>query len=155
MDELQIIRYSPQYATAFKTLNIEWLQHYFVVEPIDVTILENPEEQIISKGGEIIFAKVGNDIVGTCALKKQGADEYELTKMAVAPRAQGLQIGKKLGLAMIALAREKAATKVFLESNRKLLPALNLYAKLGFVEKKPPFTQSAYTRADIYMELEL
>ncbi|ELR70040.1 transcriptional regulator, MarR family [Fulvivirga imtechensis AK7] len=74
--------------------------------------------------------------------------------MAVTPKAQGLQIGKKLGLAILEKARQKGAKVVYLESNRQLLPTLSLYRKLGFEEKEPPFAQSVYSRSDIYMELK-
>ncbi|RYY25293.1 MAG: MarR family transcriptional regulator, partial [Chitinophagaceae bacterium] len=49
--------------------------------------------------------------------------------------------------------RELGARKVYLESNTKLEPAINLYYKLGF--KKIAGAPSPYERCNIQMELEL
>lgn len=155
MNDVKIVGYNPEYAAHFKSLNVEWLEKFFVVEQVDLPVLDNPYDELIRPGGEVIFAQHGKNVIGTCALKKHSDDAYELTKMAVTARAQGLQVGKKLGLAIIEKARNKGAGVLFLESNRILLPALSLYNKLGFVEKELPFEKSVYSRSDIYMELLL
>ncbi len=151
---VEIINYTPENKHWFKTLNIEWLEKYFVVEPIDEKVLGQPDKYIIDTGGAIIFAKIEDDIVGTCALKWKEGKTYELTKMAVTDKAQGLQIGKKLGLRILEVAKKLKAETVFLESNRRLTPALSLYRKLGFIEKPNPYA-SDYVRSDIYMEVKV
>ncbi|QSE99378.1 MarR family transcriptional regulator/GNAT family N-acetyltransferase [Fulvivirga lutea] len=154
LEEVEILPYNPSLKEHFKTLNIEWLEKYFTVEPIDVKVLSEPEENIIKPGGAIVFARVEGKIVGTCALKKKEGYGYELTKMAVTESAQGLQIGKKLGLEIISIAKTKKAKLVFLESNRILTPAIALYRNLGFIEGITPW-ESDYQRSNIYMELKL
>ncbi|CAN5832092.1 hypothetical protein BH10BAC2_BH10BAC2_21890 [soil metagenome] len=152
-EEVMILSYKPQYAVDYKRLNIDWIEKYFVVEEHDVEQLENPYEYIISKGGFIFFAKYNDEIVGTCALIKTGEQEYELAKMAVAENARGKQIGKRIGLVVIEQAKAAGAKRVWLESNRILITALNLYTKLGFTEI--PITSTPYARADIRMEIWL
>ncbi|MEQ8927859.1 MAG: GNAT family N-acetyltransferase [Fulvivirga sp.] len=154
LDEVEIVSYEPSLKAYFKTLNIEWLEKYFTVEPIDIQVLSEPEKYIIEPGGAIVFAKVQGKVVGTCALKKKEGYGYELTKMAVTASSQGLQIGKKLGLAIISIAKAKKAELIFLESNRILTPAITLYNRLGFVEATTPW-KSDYQRSNIYMELKL
>ena len=39
----------------FKSLNLEWLDRYFKVEPIDELVLNNPEREIVDKGGFIFM----------------------------------------------------------------------------------------------------
>ncbi len=151
--QVDIVNFLPDLAHYFKSLNIEWLEKYFTVEPIDEQVLSNPIEHIIKPGGTIIFAILDGEVVGTCALKLKEEKTYELTKMAVTEKAQGYQIGKKLGQRIIEIGKEKGANKIFLESNRKLTTALNLYRKLGFIEAINP-TPSPYERANIYMELK-
>ena len=73
--------------------------------------------------------------------------------MAVSPKAQGNQIGYKIGLATIEKARELGAKKIFLETNSSLKPALGLYKKLGFTNACGQ--DSPYSRCDVQMELEL
>ena len=52
--------------------------------------------------------------------------------MAVEERVRGRGIGWRLGRALLDRAREIGATRVYLESNTILEPAINLYLKLGF-----------------------
>jgi len=153
LNKVTILPYAPELAIYFKQLNIEWIQKYFTVEEHDTEQLDNPEEYIISKGGYILFAEHNNEIVATCALIKTGEKEFELAKMAVAAGLQGKQIGKTLGLAVLELAKQQGAKRLWLESNRILQPAINLYIKLGFIEI--PITATPYARADIRMEMWL
>lgn len=152
-DEVIIHAYDPQYAADYKRLNLDWIEKYFTVEEHDLEQLENPYAYIISKGGFIFFAKYNDEIVGTCALIKTGEQEYELAKMAVAEHVRGKQIGKKIGIAVIEHAKAISAKRIWLESNRILTTALNLYTKLGFSEI--PITSTPYARADIRMEIWL
>ncbi|MBR9855392.1 MAG: GNAT family N-acetyltransferase, partial [Algicola sp.] len=113
------------------------------------------QEYIMDKGGYIAVALLDATPVGVCALipsKYEGFD-FELCKMGVSPKAQGRGIGKLLGQHIIDKATSLGAKKLFLESNRKLAPALSLYGKLGFVEITG--IASPYVRSDIQMELNL
>jgi DNA-binding MarR family transcriptional regulator/GNAT superfamily N-acetyltransferase len=150
---IKVITYEPQYARHFKNLNIEWINTYFTVEEHDLEQLNHPEEHILADGGEIFFAQINDDIAGTCALIKTGPAEYELAKMAVSPKYQGRKIGNFLMDAAIAKTKELGGTRLWLGSNRVLVPAISLYKKYGFTE----FTISAtpYQRANIHMELYL
>lgn len=153
--EVRIVDYEPKFHHAFKTLNEEWITKYFVMEDSDYKALEHPQEYILDKGGRILVALYNDEPVGVCALIKVDDSEYdyELAKMAVSPKAQGKKIGWMLGNAIIRLAKDMGATKIFLESNSKLEAALSLYEKLGFkyIHGRP----TPYARADIQMELDL
>ena len=82
------------------------------------------------------------------------AEEYdfELAKMAISPTVRGKGFGYLLGKAVIDKAKSLGATKIYLESNTKLAPAINLYRKLGF-QKVVRETASPYERCNIQMEL--
>lgn len=149
--QVEIIHYVPEYKRDFYGLNKHWLEKYFYMEAIDHEVLSNPEENIINPGGFVLIARLNNKAVGTAALIAAEDGGLELSKMAVDESCQGLGIGEKLAKAAIDQFKATDFDYLFLESNRKLLPALNLYRKLGFVEKEPPFEQSHYARADIYM----
>ncbi|NVK22166.1 MAG: GNAT family N-acetyltransferase [Kangiellaceae bacterium] len=150
---IQILPYSAERAIYFKTINLEWIEQFFVVEAEDAKVLNDPQTHIIDKGGDIVFAQYQGDIVGTCGLKKWDDESYELVKMGVTPKAQGLHLGQKLGQAIIDSARKKGCKRLFLESNRKLTPAINLYKKLGFKEIEFQDSCSDYQRCDISMEM--
>jgi GNAT superfamily N-acetyltransferase/DNA-binding MarR family transcriptional regulator len=155
-DEVEIIAYEPRYREDFERLNVEWLETYFYVEEIDVQVLRHPEEVILRPGGFIFLARHGEEqreeIVGTCALIKAGAHRFELSKMAVTPRYQGLRIGQRLLEAAIKQFRAlRGDNQLFLESNSKLAPALRLYEASGFRHAQRPGGRSHYQRSDVYM----
>lgn len=147
---VDILTFEPALAAAFHDLNVEWLARYFRVEPIDATILRDPEQHVIAAGGQILFARWRGEIVGTVALKHHGDGVFELTKMAVTASCQGHGIGRKLAVACIDEFRSREGRKLYLESHSSLGPALALYESMGFEHAEPP-RASDYERADIYM----
>ncbi len=149
-----IIPFDPKYAKDFARLNVEWLEKYFVVEPLDKELLEQCEETIINNGGYIFFAKVDDKIAGTFSLIKIENGIYELGKMAVSPKFQGQKIGQQLLKFCIDFAKKQGWEKVILYSNRILENAIYIYNKLGFVEI-PIEDNPLYERSNIKMELVL
>jgi len=147
-----IFEYEPAYQPWFEKFNRDWIEKFFSMEPLDYMILQNPEENIIRKGGSIFMASYYGELAGTVALKFISPGVYELTKMAVDEKFQGKKIGRALAEAAIARAREASAVKVILYSNTMLQPALALYNKLGFREIP---LDGPYKRTDIKMELLL
>lgn len=149
-DGLEIILFEPRYRDEFKRLNIAWLQRYFRVEPIDEQVLSNPESEILSRGGAILFARLNDRIIGTVALKPEQEGIFELTKMAVDESCQGKGYGKRLLEAACDHAKALGAPRVILYSQRSLKVAVTMYAKYGFAET--PLTDNRYSRCDIKME---
>jgi GNAT superfamily N-acetyltransferase len=146
---VEIIPFERRYAADFKRLNVEWLEKYFRVEPIDEEVLSRPQ-RILRSGGAILLARYRGAIVGTCALLNVGEGRYELSKMAVTAGHQGLGIGRRLIEAILAEYRSREARELFLESNSKLTPAITLYESAGFVHSPRP-APSHYERSDVYM----
>jgi putative acetyltransferase len=62
-------------------------------------------------------------------------------------------LGEQLARRALEEARQMGATKVTLETNSKLIPAINLYKKLGFTEVT--LKASKYGRVDVVMELSI
>ena len=153
MDDLSIINYQADYQPDFKRLNVAWIKRYFTLEPHDLEQLDDPQHHILHDGGHILLAKTGTDIVGTVALVQVQEGVWELAKMAVDEAFQGRQIGKRLGEAAIDWVRQRGGQEIFLESNRRLAPALALYQRLGFQEV--PLQETPYARADIKMVMIL
>ena len=151
-DQVEIIPWDPKYREHFYSINKAWVDEYFSYEAKDAEILENPEKAVIEKGGEIFFALVNGEVVGTCALYNHPGFGLELTKMGVTEAARGKRIGVRLCNAAIEKAQELGVERLFLESARVLEPAIAMYRKLGFVEIPDPRGPSEYARADIYME---
>jgi ribosomal protein S18 acetylase RimI-like enzyme len=150
---VQIISYEPQYAIYFERLNKDWIEEYFTLEPLDKYVLENPDEAILKAGGKILFAKLGDEIIGTAAIKPTAPGIVELTKMAVDKRSRGMGAGKLLCKSAIEEAKKLQVEKVILYSNTRQSVAINLYRQLGFTEL--PVEPGVYERANIKMELPL
>ncbi len=146
---------TPAHARAFKELNEEWIRAYFTLEPADSALLDDPEREIVAKGGRVLIARIGSEIVGCGAVVPEGHGVYEVSKMAVSPRYRGRGIGRRILEAAIEQARALGATSIILASNRKLANAVHLYESMGFVhvppEELPP---SPYRRADVFMKYD-
>ena len=152
-DSFEIILFSPALQPYFESINKAWVSQYFSLEPFDLAQLENPEETIITKGGEIIFARIGDTIAGTVALIPSEEGVWEMIKMGVDPAFQGKGAGKLLGKHILAIARQKGALKVRLYTHTKLEAALKLYHRLGFVPCE--LECGAYGRCNLKMEISL
>lgn len=145
--------YNEKYLLAFVELNREWITTHFVLEPMDLVQLENPQEAILNLGGEIFFVLEEGAAVGTCAMVPHGPDCYELAKMAVSPKMRGKGYGDQLMKAAINWAKEKKAKRIMILSNTILEPAIALYLKHGFqVVSLGPHPD--YRRSDIELILE-
>ncbi|WP_194774267.1 GNAT family N-acetyltransferase [Pararhodonellum marinum] len=153
MKALTLVTYTSDLQPYFEAINKEWVEKYFELEPFDIRQLENPQEHILDKGGAIIFAKEGDNILGTVGITPQGDGVFEMVKMGVKPEAQGKKVGLFLGEAILDIARQMGGKKVILYSSTKLEKALNLYRKLGFREMVPEC--GVYARCDIKMEIDL
>ena len=153
---VEILGWDPAFAAEFRTLNEAWIGEHFELEPADEAILGDPAGYVIDKGGDILFARDTDtgELLGTCALINRGDGLAELAKMTVTAAARGRGIGKLIARATINRARELGFTRLYLETNSSLAPALGLYRALGFVRRPSPF-DSDYTRADVYMEMPL
>lgn len=150
MPAIEWLTYEEKYKKDLQKLSYEWLEKYVSVEPEDIRILENPEEIIIKPGGEIIFAKYQGEIVGTVSLIKVDEGTFELAKLAVTEKAQGLKIGNQLMDKALEFAKNKGAKKVILYTNRILTSAIAVYQKYGFVEI--PMLENKYLESDLKME---
>lgn len=152
---MRIEEFAPSRREDFKRLNVEWIEHWFTIEQADLDVLDDPEGHVLEGGGRIFFAVDDDtgDVVGCVALKAEGDGVYELSKMAVDPDRRGGGIGRMLMDAVLDAFRSAGGTLLYLESNRRLEPALALYERSGFVHREPP-QPSPYSRADVYMVWE-
>jgi ribosomal protein S18 acetylase RimI-like enzyme len=149
-----IREFLPGDAAHFRRLNEEWIRRYFKLEATDLQLFSDPEAAILAPGGRIFFAVLDGEVVGTCALLATGPGEFEVGKMAVSPACQGKGVGRKLLAAVIEAARQSGASRMWLETNHILTPAIHLYEALDFRHVAPAHP-SPYARADVFMELEL
>jgi putative acetyltransferase len=151
---VEIATWRPELRGEFERLNRPWLERYGLLEPLDLVVLQQPEDKILAGGGQIFFALLGATVVGTCAAMRISDGVFELAKLGVAPAAQNRGVGRLLCEAVIAFVRQSGASRVVLTSNHQLQPALRLYRALGFRDAPLP-DDNPYETADVYMALEL
>jgi putative acetyltransferase len=140
---------------AFKALNVEWIQHFFALEPKDIEALDNPER--ILADGAIAMAELEGAVVGTCALiKRPEPGWWEIAKMGVTTQLRGAGIGSAIMAYLIDLAPSLGAKQLYIETNSALGPAIRVYEKFGFrhlSDDEHPVTP--YKRADVFMMREV
>ena len=154
---LDIVPYEPEnpdHKRYFAALNIEWLEQYFTVEPVDRKMFADPVATIIVPGGCIYMAAVHGQIVGTCALIKRSDEIYELGKMAVSAIFQGKGIGSALVGVIENHARDLGLKTLYLVSSVKLPHAVPTYRKLGWVDSQTNLHE-LYARSDISLQKTL
>ena len=124
------------------------------MEDEDFNTLQNPESYILAKSGEIFFAVLDQEVIGTAAMIPTSDKVFELAKMAVRKDFQGRGVGKLLLKRCISFAKERNALEIFLLTNDVLKPALNLYLSSGFV-LNDEYDDERYERGNTKMHLIL
>jgi ribosomal protein S18 acetylase RimI-like enzyme len=147
------VEYRDHHQPYFEKFNRDWIEKYFVMEPIDEFVLTDPEEALLKPGGAILMATWDGEVAGTVALRKVASTIYEFTKMAVDEKFRRKGIAEALSYASFQKAKELGATKVILYSNSQLTGAIRLYEKLGF--RHLPIGIGEYKRSDVKMEIEV
>jgi GNAT superfamily N-acetyltransferase len=147
---VEIREFVPDDATAFRTLNEEWILQYFALEAKDDETLGDPAGRIVEPGGRIFMAFRDERPAGCVALVAMQPGEYEVAKMAVTREFQGRGVGRKLLLAAIEAAKAMGAARLYLETNQRLTHAIHLYESVGF--RPLPQADSPYARVDVRME---
>jgi putative acetyltransferase len=147
---MEIVEFEPDHAEAFQRLNEAWISKYFVLEAKDREVLTDPQGKIVDNGGRIFMAVEDGVAVGCAALLKMPDGGYEVAKMTVSEELRGSGLGRRLMQHCIAAGAEMGATRLYLETNSSLAPALGLYRIMGFRDLAP--TDTPYARADVFME---
>lgn len=154
MTKISFKKFSKIDSEKFKSLNLEWLNKYFKVEPIDELVLNNPMREIIDKGGFIFMIQKNHETIGTLALIKKSKNLYEFSKMAIIPEERGNGYGNMAMKFLIQFAKNKNWSKLILYSNTKLKNSIHLYRKYGFKEIQLE-KNLIYSRGNIKMQLSL
>lgn len=150
---LRLLDYHAGLRPFFEQLNREWIERFFAIEPHDLVYFADPEATILGPGGDIVFAELDGEIVGTCSLVQEG-EGFELVKLAVTERAKGRGLGEALTAEILRRAAAKGARSVTLTTNSRLTAAVRLYEKLGFVITARG-QHPKYRRVDLVMEKHL
>jgi putative acetyltransferase len=111
---------------------------------LDIASLLQPEVTFI-------VARIDGRALGGGAVVDSGAGWAEVKRMFVSPAARGRRLGRRLLEQIEAIAAERGATKLRLETGDRQPEALALYASSGFVEIGP-FGKYGPDPLSIFME---
>jgi N-acetylglutamate synthase-like GNAT family acetyltransferase len=106
---------------------------------IPITLAQQPDLNNIPKfyqtnSGNFWIAKDNDNVVGTIALLDIGNHQGALRKMFVAEAYRGKEIAKRLLTNLLAWAKQKAFSEIYLGTTEKFIRAQRFYEKNGFVE---------------------
>lgn len=101
--------------------------------------------ELAEPAGLLLLAKIRDQPVGCGALKFHGTGPTELKRMWVAASARGLGVGRRILTELEQHARQRGATVLRLETNRRLTEAIQLYRSAGYVEV-PAFNDEPYAQ---------
>ena len=153
MSNVMIVSFDEEYSSIFYELNKLWIEESWLLEESDKFDLLNPKESIIDKGGEIFFALIDDNVVGTVAMIRSADRIYELAKMTVDINYRGNGVANKLMDQCLDYAINNNAQQIYLITNDTLVIARNLYDKYGFKEVK--LDSDKYLRGNVKMALNL
>ena len=153
MSNVTIVSFDEEYSSIFYELNKLWIEESWLLEKSDKFDLLNPKESIIDKGGEIFFALIDGNVIGTVAMIRSADRIYELAKMTVEINYRGNGVANKLMDQCLNYAMNNNAQQIYLITNDTLVIARNLYDKYGFKEVK--LDSDKYLRGNVKMALNL
>ena len=153
MSNVTIVSFDEEYSSIFYELNKLWIEESWLLEESDKFDLLNPKESIIDKGGEIFFALIDGNVIGTVAMIRSSDRIYELAKMTVDINYRGNGVANKLMDQCLDYAINNNAQQIYLITNDTLVIARNLYDKYGFKEVK--LDSDKYLRGNVKMVLNL
>ena len=153
MSNVTIVSFDEEYSSIFYELNKLWIEESWLLEESDKFDLLNPKESIIDKGGEIFFALIDDNVVGTVAMIRSADRIYELAKMTVDINYRGNGVANKLMDQCLNYAMNNNEQQIYLITNDTLVIARNFYDKYGFKEVK--LDSDKYLRGNVKMVLNL
>lgn len=115
--------------------------------------LENPLHKYGEPKGALIVAKLANEYVGCIALQDIQDGSCEMKRLYVKPNYRSYKIGHALVAAILDRAKALGYTTMKLDTLDRLVPALQLYKKFGFIETTAYYENPLPTV--VYMEKEL
>ena len=149
---ISIIGFNKKYSKQFFLLNKAWIEESWHLEDSDKKDLLNPGK-IVKNGGQVFFALVNQNAIGTVAMIKSLDDRFELAKMTIEESFRGKGIANMLMDECLKFAKQNNAKEIFLISNDSLIIARNLYDKYGFKEVK--LDSQKYDRGNVKMSLKI
>lgn len=136
----------------FAAIWIPWLEGMGrSPEAEDLAIMRDPASYYRSTGGEAFLATLGDQTVGTVAVKGLGSSGFEFCKLVVADAARGHGAGRALVQQCLDFCAVHGGPALYLQSFNALDVALGLYERMGFEHVAPPPEMTVLARTEVIM----
>lgn len=129
--------FTPNDQPAVRALILDGLASRFgFADPSLTPDLDDIGSYYVGRGDTVLVAVAEETIVGCGMLIREEGSETvgRIVRMSVGADQQGQGLGRQIGQALLAAARQRGFTQVLLETNDDWHSALRLYAALGFTE---------------------
>lgn len=103
--------------------------------------------------GGLLLAMVDGEAAGAVGVWQQAPGICEMKRLYVRPQFRGLDLGRRLAVAVVEEGRRLGYRAMRLDTLRTMVAARGLYASMGFVEVEPYYHNPM--AEVVYMELPL
>ena len=130
---LRIRPFEPREQSAARRLILAGLgdRWGFIDETLNPDI-DDIEATYLRTGQVFVVAESDGELVGTGALVDEGAGTMRMVRISVHSERRRLGIGRALVEHLVAIARERGARRVVVETTRGWHDAIGLYLRCGF-----------------------
>lgn len=122
-------------------------------QDLDRELADLPSEYGPPDGAALLAVDDGGTAVGVVGVRRFDDHDAELKRMYVAPEGRGLGIGRALGAAAVAEARDLDYDRLLLDTVDTMSAAIGTYVGLGFQEIPPyrhnPLPDARYFALDL------
>ena len=133
---MDILPWSKEYAEAFRELVYDWLILNENSRFTDIDFLNEPEQVIANRQGEIKLACPDKEIAGTIVTKFLTQHEAQILFLIVKKEWQQRQIGRVLVMDSLKSLQENGFSIVRTQFDRKHIAALKVFKSCGFELQK-------------------
>lgn len=128
--QLRIVPFRSEHADGVRALVADTLREYgFAPDPQLDPDLGDPNAVYEA----LWVALLGDDVVGSVALRRLGPRHVELKRMYLRPQLRGRGVGRKLLQTALAWSREHRIERITLDTTEQMAAARHLYEAHGFV----------------------
>jgi GNAT superfamily N-acetyltransferase len=119
---------------------------------LEAEFADGPPRDLVPPNGALLMARLDGEAVGLGGIRHLDAEVAEVKSMFVSRSKRGLGVGRRLLVALEAIAAERGCRAVRLDTSDYLAPAIGLYRSAGYQEV-PAYNENP--KANLWFERRL
>ncbi|MFK7744157.1 MAG: GNAT family N-acetyltransferase [Roseobacter sp.] len=105
--------------------------------PVYQALMQALPQKYGAAGAKLMLAFDGPDAFGCGMYHGLTAQDVEIKRVYISPKARGKGAGEALSMALVEAAKSDGYKRILLDTNPRFTAARSLYEKLGFVSRGP------------------